>query len=520
VKAYLLYSDQDFDFGADLPPNHADLIQDLELTTLLDAMARGDKFLLEVSRRVLLASLVEPESIVYRQQVLADCIAQPHLIRAMYDIAVGALEDKRGIWGYSSQYPSSILSSAVNQLEAAVVRLKQLRAIADSNAGQFTSPGLMTLFRALQHELDDEYFRTISFQLKQLRFRNGELISAGLDRDNSGIGFVLRASTGGRRTLKERLGLGPRSSYSFTIPPRDDAGSIALGEITSRGINLVANAAAQSSDHIWSYFSMLRAELGFYVSCLNLWDRLTAKGVKISFPQPLSQTPRVLASTGLREVCLALRSEHEVVGNDFDATGKSLTIITGANSGGKTTFLRSVGIAQVMMQCGMFVAAETFQASVCTGVFTHSAREEDASMTSGRLDEELTRMSVIADQIRPHCLVLFNESFAATNEREGSEIGRQIVNALLEADITVFFVTHQFDFADGFHRKRTDTTLFLRAERQSEGRRNFKLAVAAPLPTSFGEDVYDHLGGWLETGDDRPAPSDSTNAPREGVAAR
>jgi DNA mismatch repair ATPase MutS len=222
----------------------------------------------------------------------------------------------------------------------------------------------------------------------------------------------------------------------------------------------------------------------------------------------------------LREVCLALRSEHEVVGNDFDATGKSLTIITGANSGGKTTFLRSVGIAQVMMQCGMFVAAETFRASVCTGVFTHSAREEDASMTSGRLDEELTRMSVIADQIRPHCLVLFNESFAATNEREGSEIGRQIVNALLEADITVFFVTHQFDFADGFHRKRTDTTLFLRAERQSEGRRNFKLAVAAPLPTSFGEDVYDHLGGWLETGDDRPAPSDSTNAPREGVAAR
>jgi DNA mismatch repair ATPase MutS len=520
VKAYLLYSDQDFDFGADLPPNHADLIQDLELTTLLDAMARGDKFLLEVSRRVLLASLVEPESIVYRQQVLADCIAQPHLIRAMYDIAVGALEDKRGIWGYSSQYPSSILSSAVNQLEAAVVRLKQLRAIADSNAGQFTSPGLMTLFHALQHELDDEYFRTISFQLKQLRFRNGELISAGLDRDNSGIGFVLRASASGRRTLKERLGLGPRSSYSFTIPPRDDAGSIALGEITSRGINLVANAAAQSSDHIWSYFSMLRAELGFYVSCLNLWDRLTAKGVKISFPQPLSQTPRVLASTGLREVCLTLRSEHEVVGNDFDATGKSLTIITGANSGGKTTFLRSVGIAQVMMQCGMFVAAETFQASVCTGVFTHSAREEDASMTSGRLDEELTRMSVIADQIRPHCLVLFNESFAATNEREGSEIGRQIVNALLEADITVFFVTHQFDFADGFHRKRTDTTLFLRAERQSEGRRNFKLAVAAPLPTSFGEDVYDHLGGWLETGDDRPAPSDSTNAPREGVAAR
>ena len=30
-------------------------------------------------------------------------------------------------------------------------------------------------------------------------------------------------------------------------------------------------------------------------------------------------------------------------------------------------------------------------------------------MTSGRLDEELLRMSAIADQIRPNCIILFNE---------------------------------------------------------------------------------------------------------------
>jgi DNA mismatch repair ATPase MutS len=32
-----------------------------------------------------------------------------------------------------------------------------------------------------------------------------------------------------------------------------------------------------------------------------------------------------------------------------------LVMITGANQGGKSTFLRSVGIAQLMMQAGMFV---------------------------------------------------------------------------------------------------------------------------------------------------------------------
>ena len=107
-------------------------------------------------------------------------------------------------------------------------------------------------------------------------------------------------------------------------------------------------------------------------------------------------------------------------------------------------------------------------------------------------------MSAIAGLIGPGCLMLFNESFAGTNEREGSEIGRQVVSALLDAGITVFFVTHRFGFAEHFHRQQADSTLFLRAERQSDGRRDYKLAVKDPLPTSYGEDLYDRLGGWIE----------------------
>ena len=94
--------------------------------------------------------------------------------------------------------------------------------------------------------------------------------------------------------------------------------------------------------------------------------------------------------------------------------------------------------------------------------------------------------------------MLFSESFAGTNEREGSEIGRQVVSALLDAGSTVFFVTHQFGFAEYFHHQQADSTPFLRAERLPDGRRDYKLAVKDPLPTSFGEDLYYRLGGWLE----------------------
>jgi MutS domain V len=514
VKARLLYADRDFDWEAALPPGHEDLIQDLELGTLLQAMAAGDKLLHEVSAKVLLTCLDDPEAIRYRQQVLADCLAHPEVIRQMHAIAAGALEDKRHLWGgYGSSYQnaSSNLSGAVSHLEAYVARLRQLRQVADENGAEFRSGGMRRLFATLHRDLDDAYFEEISDHLRQLRFRAGVLISAQLDRDNSPAGLVLRAPGEARRRWAERLGIGPRTTYSFTISPRDDAGGQILADLTSRGINLVANAAAQSADHIGSYFTMLRAETGFYVACLNLAGRLAAKGVPVTVPDPAPPSPFMFSTTDLRDACLTLQSQDQVVGNDVQAGGKQLVIITGANSGGKSTFLRSVGVAQLMMQSGLFVTARSYQANVTSGIFTHFIREEDTGMISGRLDDELWRMSAIAGHIGPHGLMLFNESFAGTNEREGAEIGYQIVRALLEAQIKVFFVTHRYALADHFRRQHAPATLFLRAERQADGQRNYKLAVKDPLPTSYGEDLYYRLGGWLD--------EDNTFIPGTDVAA-
>jgi len=235
---------------------------------------------------------------------------------------------------------------------------------------------------------------------------------------------------------------------------------------------------------------MLRTELAFYVGCLNLQERLSSKGEPTCFPLPVSSSERRHSFAGLYDVCLSLRLDQRVVGNDADANNKDLVIITGANQGGKSTFLRSIGLAQLMMQAGMFVAAEIFSANVCDGLFTHYRREEDVTMKSGKLDEELSRMSEIVENITRNSMVLFNESFAATNEREGSEIARHIVGPLLEKRIKMFFVTHLYDFAHSFYDKKMGNAMFRRAERQPDGTRTFKLIEGEPLETSYGEDLY------------------------------
>jgi len=510
VKAHLMYRDGDFGWELEplvmrpwavketptLSPHEEALTQDLELNTLFDAMAGGDKVLFAVARKAIFSGLQnDPETILYRQAVLKDCLRNESIVRDLYDIAVDATEGERRRWlGISSRYPHGILYDALRLLQVLMDELARLKHVADEQADKFESEGFTIFFQMLKAELTDDYFAAVKSQLKELEFRNGVLMSAQLGAGNQGDNYILRKSLRPKPSWLQRVFSWNSSAYTFHVDPRDEAGFRVLSELQERGINLVANAAAQSADHIASFFAMLRTELAFYVGCLNLHDQLGRKGTPVCLPVPAPTGAPKFSCAGLRDVCLALVSaERSVVGNDTDADGKNLVIITGANQGGKSTFLRGVGLAQLMMQCGMFVTAESFSADICRSLFTHYKREEDATMTSGKFDEELARMSGIADTLTPDSLLLFNESFAATNEREGSEIARQIVHALLETRVKIFFVTHLYEFAHAFWEDKLDGALFLRAERQVNGQRTFKLLPGEPLETSFGVDLYKEI---------------------------
>ncbi len=496
MKAFLMYRDCDFDSQQSLPPNAAALIQDLELNTLFEAMADDDKFLADVTQKAVLSSLIDLDTIRYRQDVLRDCLTHASVIREIYSIPIESIKNKQRSWmGIFTDYPSAILSGANTMLEMFVSLLRRLKRIADEHAGDFESEGFRRFFAMIQQELSDEYFAVVETHIRRLKFHGGVLLSARLGKGNEGANYVLRKPNPTTGNWLQRAFAKKPPVYAFMLHPRDDYGARALGELRDRGINLVANAVAQAADHINSFLNRLRIELAFYIGCLNLAEQLAQLGEPICFPLPVVASERKLSFTGLYDASLALTMKQKVVGNDINADNKGLVIITGANQGGKSTFLRSVGLAQLMMQCGMFAPAETFCANVCAGLFTHYKREEDATMTSGKFDEELSRMSQIVNMITPNTLVLFNESFAATNEREGSEIARQIVSALLEKHVKVCFVTHLYEFAHGFYDKNRESAIFLKAQRQTNRVRTFRLIEAEPLETSYGEDLYYRIFG-------------------------
>ena len=505
MKPFLMYKNQEFTLERELPKNEQELTQDLELNTLFDAMSNGDEFLLKVVRKSILTGLENDiETILYRQNILKDVLKNVSIINKIYEITIEAIELRKGSWLEISRYPSTILYEAQKMMDLYLNVLKKLRDIADEHSEKFESEGFKKFFEMIKKELNDEYFIELKNHLKQLEFSEGILCSAELGKGNISVNYKLLKLKSEKknwlnRTLdKIRLWIEElldkeKSEYTFYLSERDESGARMLAELNDKTVNSAANILAQSTNHIKNFFEILRIELSFYLGCANLYSELLQLKAPVCFPIPLDTKERKHSFKGLYDVCLALTKKEKIVGNDIDIDNKDLVIITGANQGGKSTFLRSIGLSQLMMQSGMLVSAESFSASICDSLFTHYKREEDTTMNSGKLDEEMDRMSKIIDNITPSSILLFNESFAATNEIEGSQIATQITRALMEKRIRVFFVTHLYEFARSLFEGDKGYILFLRAERNKDGTRSFKLFQGEPFETSYGKDLYDKI---------------------------
>jgi hypothetical protein len=142
MKVFLMHKDQDFDLQRQLPSNERVLTQDLELNTLFNTMALGDKYLFEVAKKAVLCGLTDLYTIRYRQNILEDCLNNPSVVRDIYQIPIESIENQRRSWmGLFAHSPGGVLSGAREMMQMFVGLLKRLKTIADEHADKFESEG-------------------------------------------------------------------------------------------------------------------------------------------------------------------------------------------------------------------------------------------------------------------------------------------------------------------------------------------------------------------------------------------
>ena len=112
--------------------------------------------------------------------------------------------------------------------------LTRLRQIAGDQAPGFRSDGFTAFFRMITAELDDAYFQTVEEHLRELSFRRGVMVSAGLGQGYQGTDYVLRRPNPGQGLLQRITNSAP-PSYTYRVPARDDNGLRALSELQDPG---------------------------------------------------------------------------------------------------------------------------------------------------------------------------------------------------------------------------------------------------------------------------------------------
>ncbi|RLD16733.1 hypothetical protein DRI50_01110 [candidate division KSB1 bacterium] len=127
------------------------------------------------------------------------------------------------------------------------------------------------------------------------------------------------------------------------------------------------------------------------------------------------------------------------VGEAFNAL-----VISGPNAGGKTVALKTVGLLQLLFQCGFHIpAAEGSKLPICRQIFSAIGDEQSIENDLSTFSSHVNALKFITDNLDDHGLVLIDEIGSGTEPMGGAALAIAILERLNRAGILTLVTTHQ-----------------------------------------------------------------------------
>lgn len=147
------------------------------------------------------------------------------------------------------------------------------------------------------------------------------------------------------------------------------------------------------------------------------------------------------------EIKHPLLDEKKCIPNDFN-TKNGVQIITGSNMGGKTSFLRTIGVNLILMNAGTYVCAKSFKASYFK-IFTSMRIADNIEKGISTFYGELLRIQEVISYLgKGNMIVFIDEIFKGTNYQDRIYGAKQVIQKLNRKDTLVFLTTHDFELCE------------------------------------------------------------------------
>jgi DNA mismatch repair protein MutS len=187
----------------------------------------------------------------------------------------------------------------------------------------------------------------------------------------------------------------------------------------------------------------------------------------LAFPTVLERDAHTIVLKGLYHPALA----HPVSNSIHITPENNIVFLTGANMAGKSTFMKSFGIAMYLGHMGFPVAAAEMEFSVLDGLFTTINLADNLGMGASHFYAEVLRVKKVAEELNRgrNLLVIFDELFRGTNVKDAYEATIAITAAFAVRRNSIFIISTHIIEAGEVLRKRCDNIGFLFLPTRMEG---------------------------------------------------
>jgi DNA mismatch repair protein MutS len=302
-----------------------------------------------------------------------------------------------------------------------------------------------------------------------------------------------------------------RSTEPLMVPLFEDLSAVL--EKTTRPIARRLKKYAEVKGYL---FSQLRQDLYFYLGALTFIKRLRGHGLPVCRPEIARPDQKVLEASSACSANLALAMSKgdpqvnltgRIVSNPilFGSQGRVL-ILTGPNQGGKTTYIQTCGVIQLLAQAGLYVPAESARFSPVDNIYTHFSMEERLENQLGRFGDEARRLAEIFQKATSQSMIFLNETFSSTNTGESLYLAQDVVRILRRMGVRAIYSTHMHELAGDAGRINQETPgeslvgslVSSPVEEENSGqpelRRSYRIEQRPPMGRSYATEIAARYG--------------------------
>ena len=190
------------------------------------------------------------------------------------------------------------------------------------------------------------------------------------------------------------------------------------------------------------------------IAAVDVFASLSVVATRNNYVKPsINEKGIIQIRAGRHPVVEQMIPDSSFVANDtFLDNGKNrISIITGPNMAGKSTYMRQVALIALMAQIGSFVPAEEANMCICDRIFTRVGASDDLASGQSTFMVEMTEVANILRNATRNSLLILDEIGRGTSTFDGLSIAWAVVEHISNTKLLgakTLFATHYHELTE------------------------------------------------------------------------